>query len=69
MPLPPISSWIYCSPNHWRPLFWDLAIESVIRDSQNEYYDAFNRAHFELHSGVFVEYMLKVILRALSSGV
>lgn len=53
---------------HWKPLFWDLAIESLIRDSQDDYYEAFNRAHFEVHSGVFVEYMLKIILTALGSN-
>ncbi len=50
----------------WKPLFWDLAIESVIRDFQDRYYDAFNRANFEVHSGPFVEFMLEVILEALN---
>ncbi|MDC7233142.1 MAG: Fic family protein [Spirochaetales bacterium] len=46
-------------------LFLEVHIESAIRDHQQEYYDAFDRCGREVHSGVFVVFMLERILETL----
>jgi cell filamentation protein, protein adenylyltransferase len=53
--------------SRWNDLFLELHIESAIRDRQKEYYEAFNRSGREVHSGIFVEFMLKCILETLLS--
>lgn len=53
--------------SRWNDLFLEIHIESAIRDRQKEYYEAFNRSGRELHSGIFVEFMLTCILETLLS--
>ncbi|MBF9016457.1 MULTISPECIES: Fic family protein [unclassified Oceanispirochaeta] len=53
--------------SRWNDLFLEVHIESAIRDRQKEYYEAFNRCGREIHSGVFVEFMLERILETLLS--
>ena len=49
----------------WSPLFAWLPIESVIRERQQEYYDAINAANLAGESTIFIEFMLSAIRAAL----
>jgi Fic family protein len=51
--------------SRWMPLFRDLALEALVRDHIAEYYDALNSANRDIHSGVFMEFMLKLIVLSL----
>ncbi|MCK5199347.1 MAG: Fic family protein, partial [Spirochaetales bacterium] len=51
----------------WNPSFFLIPLESVIRDYQAEYYSAFNRCNQEVHPGIFVEFMLELILKTLQT--
>ncbi len=53
----------------WNPLFADIPVESLIHEHQQEYYAAINRSTEEADSSVFVEFMLKMIVDAVSSSV
>jgi len=46
----------------WKPLFSAMPIESVIKESQQEYYDALQSAGDAGESTPFVEFMLEAIL-------
>lgn len=46
----------------WKPLFSAMPIESVIKESQQEYYDALQSAGDTGESTPFVEFMLEAIL-------
>ncbi len=54
--------------SRWMPLFRDLALEALVRDHIAEYYDALNAANRDVHSGVFMEFMLQLILLALKDA-
>jgi hypothetical protein len=54
--------------SRWKPLFAYLPVESVIRDNQEAYYAALNQANRDVHSGTFVEFMLRVILETLQAA-
>lgn len=49
----------------WNPIFAQLAIESIIHDNQEKYYEAINASNIQGESTVFIEFMLSVIKRAL----
>jgi len=52
----------------WKPLFADMPLESVIKQHQQEYYDALGRADSSADSTVFIEFMLKAILQTLENA-
>lgn len=49
----------------WRNLFYWLPVEELIKERQNEYYDALASADKKANSSVFVEMMLNVIYDTL----
>jgi len=49
----------------WKPLFAWLPVESVIRERQQEYYEALRIADSLGHSTPFIEFLLEAILDAL----
>ena len=52
--------------SRWKPLFAWLPVEDLIRERQQEYYDALSLCDKRADSTVFVEFMLRVIHDALS---
>jgi len=52
----------------WKPLFADMPLESVIKQHQQEYYDALGRADSSADSTVFIEFMLKAIMQTLENA-
>jgi Fic family protein len=55
--------------SHWRPIFALLPVESIIRDRQQDYYDALGRADNAVDATAFIEFMLAAILRAIEESV
>ena len=53
----------------WKPIFAWLPVESIIRDRQEEYYQAINRSNDEAESTAFIEFMLSAIKEALVEAV
>jgi predicted HTH transcriptional regulator len=49
----------------WKPFFAWVPIESLIHDSQQEYYDALGKANNCDNINPFVEYMLQLLKEAL----
>lgn len=49
----------------WNELFYWLPVEELIRNRQNEYYDALGQSDRESDSRAFVELMLEIILDTL----
>ncbi len=54
---------------NWKPLLAFLPVETVIRDRQEEYYRVLAEADARADITPFVEFMLKVLLDALSEAV
>ena len=50
----------------WRPIFKYIPIESVIKDNQEEYYKSINISTSQGKSNAFIEFMLDVILKAIT---
>lgn len=50
----------------FKPMFIYLPVESLIKDRQQEYYDALAQSDASCDASVFVEFLLKVIYDALS---
>lgn len=50
----------------WRPLFKYIPIESVIKDNQEDYYKVIKISTSQGMSNVFIEFMLDVILKAIT---
>ena len=48
----------------WKPLFANIPVESLVYEHQAEYYAALNRSTNNAESSVFIEFMLKMILRS-----
>ena len=48
----------------WKPIFSAIPIESVIKETQQEYYDALEDAGSQGESTPFVEFMLEAILQS-----
>ncbi|MCH8502256.1 MAG: Fic family protein [Aliidiomarina sp.] len=53
----------------WQPLFAYLPVESVIKDSQTEYYQALRDADQKSDCTQFIEYMLAAIATALENAI
>lgn len=51
--------------SRWHPLFLALPLESVIKDNQQQYYQALEQADEQADSTVFIQFMLKVIADTL----
>ncbi|MDR1981449.1 MAG: Fic family protein [Tannerellaceae bacterium] len=49
----------------WNELFAWLPVETVVYENQQEYYDALQAAGRTADSGVFIEFMLSAVLKAL----
>ena len=50
----------------WKPIFKYIPIESVIKDNQEEYYKVIKISTSQGKSNVFIEFMLDVILKAIT---
>ena len=53
----------------WRPELAWLPVESVVRDRQQEYYDALGQADNEAQATPFVEFMLAALEQALQQAI
>ena len=53
--------------SRWNPLFADVPVESLIHARQSEYYDAIRASSAQGEGTPFIEYMLEIILAALST--
>lgn len=51
----------------WKPIFKYIPIESVIKDNQEEYYHVIKVSTCQGKSNVFIEFMLDVILKAITA--
>lgn len=49
----------------WKPIFEWIPIESIIKDNQEEYYNAIAQSTLEGKSNAFIEFMLDVINKAI----
>lgn len=52
----------------WHPLFLSLPLESVIKDNQQQYYEALEQADQQAESTPFIHFMLTVIAQALTQN-
>ncbi len=50
----------------WKPIFKYIPIESVIKDNQEEYYKVIKVSTSQGKSNIFIEFMLDVILKAIT---
>jgi len=55
--------------SRWKPLFNTLPLESVIKDNQQDYYDALGQADDLADSTHFIVFMLQAILKTLDQNV
>jgi len=53
----------------WKPLFFDLPLESVVKEHQQAYYQALGSADEAVESTLFIEFMLEAILQTLQKNV
>lgn len=49
----------------WKPIFAWIPIESIIKDNQEDYYDAITLSTSQGKSNIFIEFMLDVINKAI----
>lgn len=49
----------------WKPIFKYLPIENVLKEHQNDYYNAFIYSNSQGKSNIFIEFMLSSILEAI----
>lgn len=54
--------------SQWHPLFLSLPLESVIKDNQQQYYQALEQADQQADSSPFIQYMLSVIAHTLAQN-
>lgn len=54
--------------SRWHPLFLSLPLESVIKDNQQQYYQALEQADEEADSTPFIHFMLSVIAETLTQN-
>lgn len=54
--------------SRWHPLFLSLPLESVIKDNQQQYYQALEQADQRANSTPFVHFMLSVIAETLAQN-
>ena len=55
--------------SNWHPLFASLPLESVIKDHQQEYYQALELSDQQADSTPFIHFMLTVIAQTLAQNV
>ena len=55
--------------SQWNPLFAWLPVESIIHDHQQEYYQVINLSNAQGESTPFIEFMLRIIKKALSDAI
>jgi Fic family protein len=53
--------------SRWNPLFANVPVESLVYEHQAEYYEALNKSSKNGESSVFIEFMLRTILAALTA--
>lgn len=53
---------------HWHPLFTDIPVESLVHEHQSEYYQALQNSTYQTNAAPFIEFMLRMILGAVSSA-
>lgn len=49
----------------WKPVFQYLPVETMVHDNQQQYYQAINTSTYLSDAGVFIDFMLGEVLRAL----
>jgi Fic family protein len=52
----------------WNPLFAHIPVESLVYEHQSEYYQALQRSTDQADSAPFIEFMLRMILDAVSEA-
>ena len=52
----------------WNPLFAHIPVESLVHEHQTEYYQALQSSTDQTDSAAFIEFMLRMILDAVSSA-
>lgn len=52
----------------WNPLFADISVESMVFEHQAEYYQALQESTNQMDSAPFVEFMLRMILDAVTTA-
>lgn len=55
--------------SQWNPLFQNIPVESLVHEHQAEYYQAINASTQKTDCAPFIEFMLKMILAAITSSV
>ena len=50
---------------HWNPIFAWIPVETIVKEHQQEYYDAISRSDAEASSTSFITFMLKCIKQAI----
>ncbi|VGO12646.1 Adenosine monophosphate-protein transferase SoFic [Pontiella desulfatans] len=51
----------------WNSVFGDIAVESMIHEHQQEYYEAINASNAAVNCAPFIEFMLQVILETIQT--
>ncbi len=51
--------------SHWNPVFRYIPVESLVHANQRAYYEAIKRSTREVDSAAFIEFMLRMVLKAL----
>ena len=51
----------------WNPLFADVPVESLVHEHQADYYQALQKSTDQTDSAPFIEFMLRMILDAVST--
>jgi Fic family protein len=54
--------------SRWNPLFTDIPVESLVHEHQAEYYQALQSSTDQTDSAPFIEFMLRMILDAVSTA-
>ncbi|MDD2499966.1 MAG: Fic family protein [Geobacter sp.] len=52
----------------WNPLFAHIPVESLVHQHQQEYYAALNASTQQADSAVFIEFMLSMVLKAVTTS-
>jgi Fic family protein len=55
--------------SRWNPMFAHIPVESLVYENQAKYYQALQRSTDKTDSAPFVEFMLRMILDAVSSAI
>lgn len=54
--------------SQWNPLFQNIPVESLVHEHQAEYYQAINSSTQKTDCAIFIEFMLRMILEAITSS-